>query len=314
MNRATFTALTAAMLAVPALPVRAQSVTTFRMGTAAVESYGLSIYAHEAGFFKKQGLEAQMTYFPGGGAVLAALVGGSLDYACVNWGAISNAHVKGIPVMAIAPGGLYTSDSPTTILAVGKNNTTIRTAKDLNGKTVAVSTMKDLQQSAIMKWTDLNGGDSSTLKFIELPIPEVPPALNSNRIDAGIVLEPVLTNVKGDIRVLSKAYDAVAKKLMICTHLGMKDYLDKNVATTRKIVAALAETAAWANANHDKAGEILSRVSKIPIATISAMARTEYTDKMDLAMIQPVIDASVRYKFLDKDLKATDLLWQAPRA
>jgi NitT/TauT family transport system substrate-binding protein len=314
VNRASFAALAAAALAAPAFPALAQTTATFRMGTAAVESYALCIYAHEAGFFKKQGLEAQMTYFPGGGAVLAALVGGSLDYAAVNWGATSNAHVKGIPVMAIAPGGLYTSESPTTILAVAKNNTTIRTAKDLNGKTIAVSTMKDLQQSAIMRWVDTNGGDASTLKFIELPIPEVPPALNANRVDAGIVLEPVLTSVKGDIRVLSKAYDAIAKKLMICTHLGMKDYLDRNAATTRKVVAALAETAAWANANHDKAGEIISRVSKIPLATVSAMARTEYTDKMDLATIQPVIDASVRYKFLDKGFAAQELFWQAPRA
>src|ERR1700687_2944172 len=106
MNRASFTALTAAALTAPSFPASAQSTTTFRIGTAAAESYGLSIYAHEAGFFKKQGLESQITYFPGGGAVLAALVGGSLDYATVNWGATSNAHVKGIPIMAIAPGGL----------------------------------------------------------------------------------------------------------------------------------------------------------------------------------------------------------------
>jgi NitT/TauT family transport system substrate-binding protein len=313
MNRATFTALTAAVLAAPRVPALGQTLASFRFGTTAVESYALSAYTQEGGFFKKQGLDAQMSYFNGGGAVITALVGGALDYACVNWGATSNAHVKGVPVMAIAPGGIYTTDSPTTILAVAKNNTTAKTGKDLNGKTVGVSTVKDLQQAAIMKWVDTTGGDSSTLKFIEIPIPEMPASLNAGRIEAGIVLEPVLTNSKSDIRVLAKCYDAIAKKLMICTHLGMKDYLDKNAAQTRKVVAALAEAAAWANANHDKAGEILGKISKLPPATIASMARNEFTDKMDLAMIQPVIDASATYKFLDKTFKAQELFWQAPR-
>ena len=313
MNRATFTALPAAAVLAPRAPGQAQALTTFRFGTTPVESYALGAYAQEGGFFKKQGFEAQMSYFNGGGAVIAALVGGALDYACVNWGATSNAHVKGIPVMAIAPGGVYTTDSPTTILAVAKNNATAKTGKDLNGKTVGVSTLKDLQQAAVMKWVDSTGGDSSTVKFLEIPIPEMPPSLNAGRIDAGIVLEPVLTNAKSEIRVLAKCYDAISKKLMICTHLGMKDYLDKNAAQTRKVIAALAETAAWANANHEKAGEILAKVSKLPAATIASMARNEFTDKMDLATIQPVIDASATYKFLDKTFKAQDLFWQAPR-
>jgi NitT/TauT family transport system substrate-binding protein len=312
MNRAAFTALTAAAAAVP-LPAVAQSLTTIRWGTTAVESYALAIYTQEAGFFKKQGLDAQITPFQGGGAVLTALLGGSLDYATVNWGAIGNAHAKGIPISVIAAGGLYSTDSPTTILAVAKNNTTVHTGKDLNGKTIAVSTIKDLQQASIMKWVDTTGGDSSTLKFVEMPIPEVPPALNAGRVEAGIVLEPILTAVKSDIRVLAKCYDAITKRLMICAELGMTDYLNKNAAQTKKVAAALDECALWANANHEKAGEILTRVAKIPSSTIATMARTLYSDKIDLATVQPVIDASAQYHFL-APFKAQDLIWKPPAA
>lgn len=313
MNRRTFTALTAAAATLP-LPAIAQSLTTIRFGTTAVESYALAIYTQEAGFFKKQGLDAQITPFAGGGAVMTALVGGSLDYGCANWGAISNAHVKSIPVSVIAAGGLYTTDSPTTILAVAKSNTTLHTGKDLNGKTIGVSTIKDLQQAAIMKWVDTTGGDSSTLKFVEIPIPEMSPALTAGRLDAGIVLEPILTSVKNDIRVLAKCYDAVAKHLMICAELAMTEYLNKNVAQGRKVAAALNECAVWANANHQKAGEILTRVAKIPLATISEMARTEYSNKLDLATIQPVIDASAQYHFLAQTFKAQDTFWTPPKA
>ena len=205
MKRSTFTILTGAALLAPRA-VRAQASAPMRFGTIATESFALLFYAQEAGFFKKHGVEAQMTYFRGGGAALTALVGGSVDLACVNWGAISNAHMRGIPVQAIAAGGLYTSASPTTILAVGKDST-IRTGADLNGKTVGLSTLEDLQQAAVMKWVDQNGGTSSTMKFVELAIPQIPPALNAGRLDAGIVLEPILTAQASQIRVLAKCYD-----------------------------------------------------------------------------------------------------------
>jgi NitT/TauT family transport system substrate-binding protein len=312
MNRATFTAALAAGAAFAPIAARAQSLATIRFGTTAVESYALAIYAQEAGFFKTQGLDAEITAFNGGGAVMTALVGGSLDYGCANWGAISNAHVKSIPVSVISAGGIYSTDSPTTILA-GAKNSTYKTGKDLNGKTVAVSTLKDLQQASVMKWVDVTGGDSSTLKFLEIPIPEIPPALNSNRIDAGIVLEPILTATKNDIRIIGKCYDPIAKRLMICAQLGMTDYLNRNAAQTRKVTAALNAAALWANANHDKAGEILTRVAKIPLATISAMNRSVYSDKLELATIQPVIDASAEYKFLPQTYKAQDVFWSGLR-
>jgi len=312
MNRAAFTALAAVAATVP-VRAGAQALTTIRFGTTPVESYALAIYTQEAGFFKKHGLDAQITPFAGGGAVLTAIVGGSLDYACVNWGAIGNAHAKGIPISVIAAGGIYSTDSPTTILAVAKNNTTFHTGKDLGGKTIGVSTIKDLQQASIMKWVDSTGGDSASLKFVEMPIPEIPAALTTGRLDAGIVLEPILTASKSDIRVLAKCYDAITKHLMICAEIGMTEYLNKNAAQTKRVVDALGECAVWANTHHQEAGEILTRVAKIPLATISAMARTEYSNKIDLATVQPVIDASAQYKFL-ADFKAQDLLWSPPKA
>jgi NitT/TauT family transport system substrate-binding protein len=307
MKRSTFTGLAAAAVIAPRVAV-AQTLTTIRVGTTAVESYALTFYAQDHGFFKAVGLDAQINIFNGGGAVLAAIAGGSLDLACANWGAISNAHVQGLPFQVIAPGGLYSSDSPTTILAVAKEST-LKTAADLNGKTVAVSTLKDLQQASVMKWVDANGGDSKTLKFIELPIPQIPSTLNAGRVDAGIVLEPVLTHEKNNIRIFAKCYDAIAKRLMINAHFAAADWLTKNTPVARKIISALDQTATWANANRAAAGAILEQVSKIDVATISEMNRTVFTDRLDVATIQPVIDASVEYKFLAHGYPARDVFW-----
>lgn len=311
MKRSVFTAITAAAALDPRVPAFAQAqAITVRAGTTPVESYALLLFAAEGGFLKKQGIDAEINTFNGGGAVMAALAGSALDLACVNWGAISNAYIRGIPIKVIAPGGTYTSEAPTTILAVAKTST-IKTAKELNGKTVGVSTLKDLQQASVMKWVDANGGDSTTLKFIELPIPQMAAALTAGRIDAGILLEPNLTYDKDKVRVLGPCYDAITKRLMICAHVVPEAWLDKNADAAKRIVAALKETAAYANANHDKTAAWLEKYAKIPAADIMKMARIVYTDQLDLTTIQPVIDASAQYKFIARDYKASDVIWKA---
>lgn len=304
--------LSAAAIAARQTRLGAQALTTIRFGTTQNESYALGIFTQEGGFFRKHGLEAEMNYFTGGGAILAAIVGGSLDYACVNWGSISNAHLNGVPVRVIAPGALYSTDAPTTVLCTAKN-AAYRTAKDLTGKTVSVTTVRDLQQAGVMKWMDSNGGDSTSLKFLELPLAGVAAALNTNRIDAGMIAEPNFNAVKNDVRVLAKPYDAIAKHLMITAHIAMMNQISERPAAARQFAAAMSDGAAWANANHDQTASILARIAKMPLEVVSTMNRAEFSQRLDLATIQPVIDASVEYKFLRSAYSVRDVFWTGSR-
>jgi NitT/TauT family transport system substrate-binding protein len=308
LKRGTFAALTGAAIAVPTI-VRAQSSpVTIRLGTAPVESYALCYYAQQRGFFKAANLDVEISAFSGGGGVMTAIAGGALDVGCANVGAQANAHVRGLPFAMIAAGGQYTSSSPTTELVVAKASP-IKTAKDLNGKTVGVSTLKDLQQASVMKWVDSNGGDSSTLKFLEIPVPEMAPALTANRLDAATLLEPSLTYAKNDVRLLGKCYDAIAKTLTITTHFSSNDWLAKNAASAHALIGALRQAAEWANKNPEPAGVILGNVAKIPASTIAEMNRVSFGTALDLATIQPVIDAAAQYKFLPKSFPVTEMFW-----
>ena len=80
---------------------------------------------------------------------------------------------------------LYSSAGPSAFLC-GPLATTIRTAKDLAGKTIGVSTLRDLAQVAIMSWIDQNGGDSHASTYVELPPLDIPPSLERGRIAAGL--------------------------------------------------------------------------------------------------------------------------------
>ena len=69
--------------------------------------------------------------------------------------------------MFAAGGNLYSARDATLGLAVAKN-APYKTAKDLIGATIAVSTLADFNQLGISAWLDHNGVSPSQVHFVEL--------------------------------------------------------------------------------------------------------------------------------------------------
>ena len=305
MKRRTVLALATGVIFDP-LPIRAQAAIKIRVGAGVVESFMQGLYAQELGYYRQAGLDADVAAITGGGALTAALLGGSLDVATTNAGSMANAFIRGLPLYCIAPSGLYTSVSPTTQLIVAKD-APMQTAKDLNGKKIAVTTLHDLQQAAIMKWIDDNGGDSKTCSFIELPNADLVGSIVAKRVDASPLLEPQLTEQKDRVRIFCNPYDALSKLLLISSWIATKGYYEKNLATVQKFLAVMRQTADWANKNPRASAEILSKISKIPLEVVVKMNHNIFGTALDPAVIQPTIDASFRYGFLPKAFPASDL-------
>jgi len=80
-----------------------------------------------------------------------------------------SAHVRGLPLVIVAPAGDYDSARPSAALAV-RADSPLRSGADFNGKTVAVSALNDSFSLSMRTWVDAHGGDASTLKLIEIPM------------------------------------------------------------------------------------------------------------------------------------------------
>ncbi len=71
---------------------------------------------------------------------------------------------------------MYNGPPPQAVVVVAPNST-FRTGADLNGKTVAVNGLGDLTQVALAAFIDGNGGDSKSVKMLEVPFTGVAAAL-----------------------------------------------------------------------------------------------------------------------------------------
>lgn len=157
MSRSEVFALTGAALAATALPVRAQSTDTVRLGSVGVEEAAMPFYAQEKGLFKDAGLSVELSMFTNGGSVTQGMLGGAIDVGVTNSGSMSSAHVRGLPLYLLACGAMYSPASPIAHLIVNKT-LGIKTAKDLTGRTLGVSTSREMIQATAMQWIDRNGG------------------------------------------------------------------------------------------------------------------------------------------------------------
>jgi NitT/TauT family transport system substrate-binding protein len=296
-------------IAVRALPAAAQTRTLLplRVGISSIESYGEALYAQAQDFFRAGGLDAQPVTLPGGGAPMTlAVISGSLDTAIANIGSIASAHAHGVDVYLVAPCGLYSSSSPTTVLATLKDSP-IRTARDLEGKTVGVTSLRDLQQASVMKWLDANGGHARNVTFVEITTPQMLVAMAANRIAAGVVVEPSLTAVKNDIRVLGLPYDSIAASLLISGWIVNRGWYDANPDAAGRLLSVIRTTAQWANANQAATGTILAEHTKIAPELVSTMRRVTYGETRSFAVIQPVINVMATYGFIPRTFRAAEL-------
>ncbi len=128
--------------------VRAQgSPATIRAGVAIADSYAEAYYGDDAGIFRTAGLALDIHPLANSGAIAAAIVGGSLDVGVGSPPQVAAARLNGLPFAFFAPSAVFVPEAPTTLLMVPKNSP-IRTAADVNGKTVAADNLEKLPSSA----------------------------------------------------------------------------------------------------------------------------------------------------------------------
>lgn len=306
-NRALLRLLAAALLctALAPAPGAAQS-NALRVGTAPVEVGAVAYYAADEGFFKKAGLDVELVPAANGPAIAAAVASGTVDIGSANALSIAQAHERGLNFVFIAPAGAYTSSSPTAGIVVARTST-VRGAKDLAGKTIAVATLGSLGEIATRAWLDQNGVDLKSVKFIELPYSAMAAALVAGRVDAATMEEPALDKVlASDGRLLAHAYDAIDKDFSEGGYFATAEFVKSHLDLVKRFAAVINETARWANANQPATALILQKYSGI--STADLVHRVHYHDKLDPARLQPLINAAAKYGTLKAPFPAADLI------
>jgi NitT/TauT family transport system substrate-binding protein len=284
----------------------AQTLTKIRVAVVPIDLDGAPLYALAQGFFRKRNLDVELVMMTNGPATAAAVIGGSLELGTAAVITIANARERGIPFVMVAPGAAYSSKQATGSL-IALQASPLRSAKDLVGKTVAVTSLKGVSEMAMWAWLDKNGVPVDSVKFIEIPYSDMGGALAAGRVDAVVAEEPTQSLILANGgRIVATVNDAIGDEWVGGGWFCMQDYAATHAAVVRGFADAMAEAGAWANKNHDASAKILEAYSKQPMNP--NQKRAFYPERIDPALLQPLIDVSAKYGLLKASFPAKDVI------
>lgn len=290
---------------------RARAAERLRIATNPTDPSAEPFYALELGYFREAGIDAQITVMTSGPAGAAAVASNAVDIGGDNLLSLALAINKGAPFTGVAPSSLYYAGNPTSVLMVPIDSPA-RTATDLNGKTFAAAGINSITQFVCRNWMDKNGGNSKSLEFIELSMPQTVAALKANRIDAAIVVEPFVTIAKEQraARILADAFDSVATRFLVGTWFATTTWAQANRDLVNRFLAVIARTAAWANGRPDESAAILMKYGKLDPNIVKKMHRARFAERWEPTQMQPVLNLAARYGALPTGFSAQDVYWK----
>lgn len=245
------------------LRAEAQTLTPLRICTNPSDTGAQAYYAQDLGFLRRAGFDVQVTSLSNGAAIAAAVAAGTFDIGQSNTPSLATAHKRKLPFVMIALASLYSRKAPPAVGIVVAKNSAIHTGRDLNGKTMAVTGIRNIAQVAIQAWADKNGGDSSTIKFVEMPYRSMAPAIAEGRVDGGFLSEPDLDEALRTVgRSLGTGYDAIADNFVIGAWFCTREFASAHGDIVKRFATTMAETARWANSHRAQSAQILEKWTK----------------------------------------------------
>jgi NitT/TauT family transport system substrate-binding protein len=305
---AIFAAVFSALL-IGASATSADGPTVIRVAGPPNEGYKDVYYAVQAGLFAKLGLDVQPRIVNGGAVALAGLAGGSYDVAYTNLVPVLQAHQHGLAFQIVAPSTMFMSDRVQNAMLVAKGSP-LRTAHDLNGKTIGTQSLQDLNSVAMRAWIDKNGGDSSTVHVLEVPSAAAVAALTSHRIDAMALSEPLLGEAleTGKVRIFAKPQSAIADQFQAQAFVSMSDFVTQHPDVMARFARAMHESAIYNNAHMADTVGLVSSFTAIPPDVVAHSVRAIDGEYVAPRYIQPLIDAAAKYGMIPKAFPAEDII------
>ena len=266
--------------------------------------------AMDKAFFKDAGLDINLASMVGGAAIMPALASGSINIGWSNVISIYQGHLQGFDFRFVANGAVNKRGTNDVFGVCVAPDSPIKSAKDLAGRTVAVNTLRNIMHGATAHWIDSNGGDSAAVKWVEIPFPQMAPALVNKQVDAYGAVEPFITVPVSNkqARLLGRQLGAISPRLLIASYFGSEAWINRNIALVKGFVAALNRGIDAHNANLDEAKATIAKHTGLKPEFFKDMPLPAFEKPILEADLQPMLDVALRYKFVDRKFPVAEVI------
>ncbi|MCX6499400.1 MAG: ABC transporter substrate-binding protein [Arthrobacter sp.] len=258
-----------------------------------------------SGKFTDEGLTVKATAIKSGNDAVPQLISGDLQIAQIDTTTAMQAIEKGIPIKIVAAAGVQSTDGadgdPSTGSVLVRPDSNIKTAADLQGKTLGVPAINNQIWMNIRVVVDAAGGDSSKVKFIEVPGAQAVDVLVKGDVDATTASEPLAsaTVAAGKARLIHSTDIAGRKGEPSSVYVATSDFIAQNPDSLKKFVSAVYKGQDEVNKNKELGKKIAVDQLSYKTEQLAKAFILDYgTKSIDPAQLNSVAKTAVKYGIL----------------
>jgi NitT/TauT family transport system substrate-binding protein len=237
--------------------------------------------AKEEGFYQDVGLEATIDTVRFSPDVVAATVGGNVDFGSVNPVTILQALSRNVPIKVLAP--IYYSTNPIEGYFVAKDSD-IQDYGDLEGARIGTIGRGNTTEVAIAALAQEAGVDIETLEFIEIPLPNMAEAIRTGRIDVGHLIEPFVTLEEGTVRLIGRGLEeAYGPEGLVSAMIVSEQLIEDDPEKVDAFMEAFTRAQQHAAQNPDSIRQVLPTYTELEPDLIDQIELSDYPEEWDVA-------------------------------
>lgn len=282
---------------------------TVHLGLVPVSDVAPIYIGIKQGFFDAKGIDIVTTTGQGGPAMIAGVMSGKVNIgisASVPLIQAASAGFEPVVLSMARQNSLHVQDSAVVV----SGNSPIKQPSDLNNKVIAVNGLRSINELLIRADIDKAGGDSRTLKFIELPFPDMAAALGSGRVDAVAAAEPFLSTMKNEGSRILMPYvsDTIPDGGGITYWFTSKQQLEEKPELFNRFREAYAASVAQANQHPDSVREALLSYTRLKHEQVATLPVPVYGGELKLSDFNTQYGYMKQYGFLKKEVDLHSLI------
>lgn len=291
--------------------VEKQQTPTVKVGYMPIAECLPLFVAVEQGYFDQVGLKVELVQFPGGAPTLEALGAGSIDLAFSNLVSLIFARVGGRDFVAVWGATMENETHKIHGLVVRKDSS-LRKLADLRGKTIAVNTLKNIDELLLLEALGKYGVRSTEVKLLEVPFPRMSTVLQNEDVDAIGVVEPFLTvsTTEQSGRVISDYFvDALGGNVYITSFCASQAWAGRHDVAVSRFRSAMRMAVEYCREHEDAARQTLPRYTRLSAPLAKRIVLPVFSpDLPPPAAIQNLVQRMVKRQWIREPVRAAEIL------
>lgn len=265
--------------------------------------------AKDLDLFRKHGITVKPIAFAGGAKIIQALSIGELDVGFTGTVPLIQANSRGLQIRAITGGSVQSTKNPYQALVV-PDNSKITNAKQLVGSTIGINVFKSIDHCFTLAWLDKNGVDTKSVKFVEIPFPQMEAALSSGQIQASSMIEPFITLAKSrrGVRILDYYVVDVKPEFEMTTYVVSSDKVNEHHKEFKAFQLAIDEATNLINSDNVNLVNSIAKNTKLDEKTVSEMTIPSFSNKLTVDNLEFASNLLIKLGFIETAPNLNELI------